>query len=65
MSDLILNSSQAPGNTPLTPEELTGLKPSLATKNELDQFERQNIIETDRWAFNPRVLRREDPYIEP
>jgi Fic-DOC domain mobile mystery protein B len=57
--------NQASGNTPLTPDDLAGLKPSLATKNELDQFERQNIIEADRWAFSPRVLRRVDPFIEP
>lgn len=65
MSDLIGNLNQAPGNTPLTPDELAGLRPSLTTKGELDQFERSNILEANRWAFNPRVLKREDPFIEP
>jgi Fic-DOC domain mobile mystery protein B len=59
------NASQAPGNTPLTPDELAGLRPSLATKGELDEFERSNILEANRWAFSPRVLKREDPFIEP
>jgi len=65
MSDPIVNLNQAPGNTPLTPDELTGLRPSLATKGDLDQFERMNILEANRWAFSPRVLKRENPFIEP
>jgi Fic-DOC domain mobile mystery protein B len=63
--DLIVNLNQTPGNTPLTIDELAGLRPSLSTKSELDQFERVNILEADRWTFNPRVLKREDPFIEP
>jgi Fic-DOC domain mobile mystery protein B len=65
MSDLIEDLHHAPGNTPLTPDELAGLRPSLTTRGELDQFERANILEANRWAFNPRVLKREDPFIEP
>jgi Fic-DOC domain mobile mystery protein B len=65
MTDQIVNLNQAPGNTPLTPDELVGLRPSLTTKGELDQFERTNILEANRWAFNPRVLKREDPFVEP
>src|SRR5882762_5794114 len=65
MSDMIPGPSVAPGNTALTADELAGLRPSLATKGELDQFERKNILEANRWAFNPRVLKREDPLIEP
>jgi Fic-DOC domain mobile mystery protein B len=65
MSDRIVNLNQTLGNTPLTPDEMIGLRPSLTTKGELDQFERSNILEANRWAFNPRVLKREDPFIEP
>jgi Fic-DOC domain mobile mystery protein B len=65
MSDPVVNPNQTPGNTPLTPDELAELRPSLTTKGELDQFERSNILEANRWAFNPRVLKREDPFIEP
>jgi Fic-DOC domain mobile mystery protein B len=65
MSDPIANLNQARGNTPLTPDELAGLRPGLTTKGELDQFERTNILDANRWAFNPRVLKREDPFVEP
>ena len=65
MNDRIVNLNKAPGNTPLTLDEMTGLRPSLTTKGELDEFERSNILEANRWAFNPRVLKREDPFIEP
>jgi Fic-DOC domain mobile mystery protein B len=65
MNDRSGNLNQAAGNTPLTPEELAELRPSLTTKGELDEFERSNILEANRWAFNPRVLKREDPFIEP
>jgi Fic-DOC domain mobile mystery protein B len=65
MNNRIAPWNPAPGNTPLTPDELGGLRPSLATKGELDEFERANILEADRWAFNPRVLKRRDPFIEP
>ncbi len=61
----LANINHAPGNTPLTPDELAGLRPSLATKGDLDEFERANILEANRWAFSPRVLKREDPFIEP
>lgn len=56
--------NQDPANTSLTADELAGLKPALATKGELDQFEQKNILEANRWAFSPRVLQREDPFIE-
>ena len=65
MNNRIAQWNPAAGNTPLTPDELAGLRPSLATKGDLDEFERANILEANRWAFNPRVLKREDPFIEP
>jgi Fic-DOC domain mobile mystery protein B len=54
-----------PGNTPLTPNEQALLIPNLATKAELNEFERLNIIEARDWALNPRVLRNSDPFSEP
>jgi len=53
------------GNTPLSPEEQTDLIPDLTTKEELNEWERQNIIEAASWAFDPRILGREDPLTEP
>jgi Fic-DOC domain mobile mystery protein B len=48
------------GNTPLSPGELAGLIPSLATKEELNQWECQNILLAREWAIagraNPKDL---------
>jgi Fic-DOC domain mobile mystery protein B len=57
--------NQDPGNTPLDPDELAQLIPNLATKEELNEWERRNILTAAEWATNPRVLKREDPLIEP
>ena len=43
------------GNTPLSPEELADLIPSLATKEELNEWERQNIILAREWAVADRT----------
>jgi Fic-DOC domain mobile mystery protein B len=53
------------GNTPLSPEEQTDLIPNLATKEELNEFERANILVAYDWALAPRNLRRQDPLTEP
>lgn len=52
------------GNTPLTPEELAELIPALATREELNEWERANILEADRWAMAPRNVRSNDPLTE-
>jgi Fic-DOC domain mobile mystery protein B len=52
------------GNTPLSPEELDELIPDLSTKEELNEWERQNIVEAYAWAFERRNLGRVDPLIE-
>src|SRR5579863_6186932 len=56
--------NDAPGNTPLDADELGQLIPSLATQEELNEWERRNILEAYEWAMNPRVLKREDPLVE-
>ncbi len=43
------------GNTPLSPEELEDLKPSLATKEELNEWERENILLAREWAIKNRT----------
>ena len=41
----------APGATPLDPDELAGLLPRHITlKRELDEFEQANILEAQTWA---------------
>ncbi len=52
--------TQGEGNTPLSPEEQEGLIPNLATKEELNEWERQNILEAYAWALSPTNLRRHD-----
>src|ERR1700728_3546968 len=53
------------GNTPLSPEEQDDLIPDLTTKEELNEWERQNILEASAWALDPRNLNRQDPFSEP
>ncbi|MBI3645233.1 MAG: mobile mystery protein B [Acidobacteriales bacterium] len=43
------------GNTPLSPEELADLLPSLATKEELNEWERDNILLAREWATRDRT----------
>jgi len=43
------------GNTPLSPEELVDLIPSLATKEELNEWERENILQARAWAIEDRT----------
>ena len=43
------------GNTPLSPEELADLIPSLATKEELNEWERENNLQARVWALKDRT----------
>jgi Fic-DOC domain mobile mystery protein B len=54
------------GNTPLSPEELAELIPNLATKGELNEWERENILAAWEWAARDRTSALEvvsDSYI--
>lgn len=42
-------------NTPLSPEEFADLIPSLATKEELNEWERENILRAREWAIRDRT----------
>jgi Fic-DOC domain mobile mystery protein B len=52
------------GKTPLSADERAGLLPTLATREELHQWERSNILEAYAWAFAPANLARQDPVTE-
>jgi Fic-DOC domain mobile mystery protein B len=52
------------GNTPLSAEERAGLIPALATRTELNEWERENILLARRWALAPRQLKRYDALTE-
>ena len=43
------------GNNPLSPEELADLIPNLATKEELNEWERENILRGREWAVGDRT----------
>ncbi len=59
--ELIVNS---PSNTFLSDDELQGLIPDLTTREELNEWERKNILKGHNWAFNQRNLKRRDPFSE-
>jgi Fic-DOC domain mobile mystery protein B len=42
-------------STPLSPEEIADLIPSLATKQELNEWERENILQARAWANSDRT----------
>jgi len=49
------------GNTPLSPEELANLIPSLATKEELNEWERENNLQARAWAIEDRTSAADIP----
>lgn len=49
------------GNTPLSPEELGDLIPSLATKEELNEWERENNLQARAWAIEDRTSAADVP----
>ena len=56
--------TEGEGNTPLSADERADLIPNLATKEELNEWERQNILEAYAWALAPNNLRRRDPLVD-
>jgi Fic-DOC domain mobile mystery protein B len=51
----MLELNVADGNTPLAPEELNDLIPNLGTREELNEWERENILRARRWALGRRL----------
>jgi Fic-DOC domain mobile mystery protein B len=54
----------ADGKTPLSAEEQAGLLPSLSTREELNQWERHNVLQAYAWALDPRSLPQRDSLSE-
>lgn len=53
-----LTSAHAPGATPLTPDDVAGLKiRSVTTHGELNEAEGNNIIKGQQWALRSRLVR--------
>jgi Fic-DOC domain mobile mystery protein B len=51
-------------STPLSPDEEDDLIPSLATRQELNEWERLNILEAYTWALDRKGIVRRDPLAE-
>lgn len=60
----ISDLNSVPGNTPIHPDDAAKLIPNLATKKELDEWERQNILEAQEWAFSSRIMKSRNPLDE-
>jgi Fic-DOC domain mobile mystery protein B len=54
----------ADGAPPLTHEEQVALIPDLSTKEELNEWELQNIVAARAWALAPLQLARQNPFTE-
>lgn len=52
------------GNTAVSPEEQLQLIPNLSTKEELNEWERSNILIAYDWALDSRMLKRREPLSE-
>ncbi len=53
-----LTGAHAPGATPLTPEDVAGLKiRSLTTHGELNEAEANNIVKGQQWGLRSRLVR--------
>ncbi len=58
---MALTGAHAPGATPLTEEDLRGLKiPSVRTQGELNEVEAANIIRGQEWGLRSRRARMPD-----
>lgn len=60
----MLHDPISDANTPLSPEEQADLIPSLATREDLNEWERDNILRARQWALSGRQLSRWNPTAE-
>ena len=53
---MALTGAHAPGATPLSEEDIAGLKPAnITTQGELNEAEAENIIREQEWALRSRT----------
>jgi Fic-DOC domain mobile mystery protein B len=57
-------SNDTGGTTPISPDEAAALIPNLSTREELNEWERENILAAHRWGFAAGNLKRNDPLTE-
>jgi Fic-DOC domain mobile mystery protein B len=60
-----LDLNPLPGNTPIDPDELAELIPTISDQQELNELESKNITEAHEWAFSSRRFKVRDPLTEP
>jgi Fic-DOC domain mobile mystery protein B len=60
----MIQYSYIPGQTPLDEDEKNDLIPSIITREDLDAFEQENIIEARQWIMQKSVLSRQDIFTE-
>ncbi|MCH2547466.1 MAG: mobile mystery protein B [Alphaproteobacteria bacterium] len=52
------------GQTPLDEDEKRDLIPTILTREDLDRFEQENILEARQWVMQKSVLARQDIFTE-
>jgi Fic-DOC domain mobile mystery protein B len=58
------NGERDDGPTEVTADEALDLRVSVQSRDELNAFERENILEARTWALSPQTLRQRDPLAE-
>jgi len=58
------SSTSDGANTPLSPDEQAGLIPDLTTKEELNEWERENILSARTWALSEKHAQSRDPFCQ-
>lgn len=60
----MINYYYIAGQTPLDEEEKLELIPSIITREDLDNFEQENILEARKWLMNKTTLSKQDIFSE-
>ena len=60
----MINYHYIEGQTPLEEEEKLDLIPTLLTREDLDKFEQENILEARKWVMQKSVLAKQDIFSE-
>jgi len=60
----MINYYYIEGQTPLDEEEKRDLIPSIISREDLDAFEQENILEARKWLMQKSVLKKQDVFSE-
>jgi len=60
----VIAGTPSPGQTPVDPDEMAGLKPRhIVTQAQLNEFEQLNIVKGQRWAFRHKGEVLQESYV--